>query len=321
MEPATPSGLDGPRDRGEWKRVAGLFALLLAFSAVSPMVLVGLPFVLLVLLLPIRRLGALGLAALVLVLTLGGSPPSGLWYAERGWSLLLGGWFVALTLRWPKVAFAPRAMGAAFGALATGAVFFAARPMAWAVLDWKIGERIRAGVATALQTIQAVQGGEALSPALTDAVYSTAESQAVLFPALIGLVSIGALGVAWWMYVRVAQGRKGALGPLKDFRFNDHLVWLFVAGLMALIVGTEGLWNRAGSNAVLFMGALYALRGAAVVLFVNGGISALGVVAVTLGMIFLAPALILGALVIGLGDTWLDIRTRAARAEDAGRRT
>jgi hypothetical protein len=321
VEPATPSGQDGPLDRSEWKRAAGLFALLLAFSAVSPIVLVGLPFVLLVLLLPIRRLGALGLAGLVLVLTIGGSPPSGLWYAERGWSLLVGGWFVALTMRWPTVAFASRAMGAAFGSLATSVVFFAVRPMSWAVLDWRMGERIRQGVTTALQTIQALQGGDTLSPVLADAVYSTAESQAVLFPALIGLVSIGALGVAWWLYVRVAQGARGALGPLKDFRFNDHLVWLFVAGLMALIVGTEGLWNRAGSNAVLFMGALYALRGAAVVLFVNGGISALGVVAVTLGMIFLAPALIFGALVIGLGDTWLDIRTRAARAADAGRRT
>ena len=321
MEPATPSGQDGPRDRGEWKRAAGFFAFLLAFSTVSPMVLVGLPFVFLVLLLPIRRLGALGLAAMVLILTMGGSPASGLWYAERGWSLLLGGWFVALTLRWPGRTFASRAMGAAFGSIATAALFFAARPMAWAVLDWRIGVRIRQGVATALQTIQAVQGGDALSPTLADAVYSTAESQAVLFPALMGLASIAALGVAWWMYVRVAQGTKGALGPLKDFRFNDHLVWLFVAGLMALIVGTEGLWTRVGSNAVLFMGALYALRGAAVVLFVNGGISALGVVAVTLGMIFLAPALIFGALVIGLGDTWLDIRTRAARAADAGRRT
>lgn len=321
MEPATPSGPDGPRDRGEWKRAAGLFALLLAFSTISPMVLVGIPFVMLVLLLPIRRLGALGLAALILVLTIGGSDPSGLWYAERGWSLLVGGWFVALTLRWPQVAFAPRALGAALGSLATGVVFFSVRPMAWAVIDWRVGERIREGVSTALQTIQAVQGGDALSPALTEAVYATADSQAVLFPALIGLASIGALGVAWWMYVRVAQGGSGALGPLKDFRFNDHLVWLFVAGLMALIAGTEGLWNRAGSNAVLFMGALYALRGAAVVLFVNGGISALGMVAVTLGMIFLAPALIFGALVIGLGDTWLDIRTRAARAADAGRRT
>lgn len=319
MEPVTPSAPAGPRDPGEWKRAAALFLLLLAFSTISPMVLVGLPFVLLVLLLPIRRLGALGLAAMVLILSISGSAPSGLWYAERGWALLIGGWFVALTLRWPATGFATRALSAAMGALATAGLFFSVRPMAWAVLDWRFGERIRAGVSTALTTIDALQGGDGVPGSLREAVYATAETQAVLLPALVGLSSMAALGVAWWLYVRVAQGRQGALGPVKDFRFNDHLVWLFVAGLLALIVGTEGLWTRAGSNAVLFMGALYALRGAAVVLFVNGGISALGVVAVTLGMVFLAPALLLGALVIGLGDTWLDIRTRAARAADAGR--
>lgn len=315
--PAAPQTPDG--DRREWKRAVGLFLLLLAFSSISPMVLVGLPFVLLVLLLPIRRFGALGLAALVLVLSLGTQDATGLWYAERGWALLVGGWFVALTLRWPAARFSARGMGAAAGALLTTTAWFAVKPVAWSVLDWRMGERIREGVATAMQTVQLVRGGDPVPTALADAVYSTAETQALLFPALVALSSVAALGVAWWMYVRVALGRKGALGPLKDFRFNDHLVWLFVGGLLALLAGAGELWTRAGSNAVLFMGALYALRGAAVVLFVNGGISALGVLAVTLGMLFLAPAVLVGALVIGLGDTWLDIRTRAARTADAGR--
>lgn len=315
--PTPPATQDG--SRGEWKRALALFLLLLAFSSVSPMVLVGMPFVLLVLLLPIRKFGALGLAALILVLSLGAQDSTGLWYVERGWALLVGGWFVALTLRWPASGFSTRGLGAAAGALLTTGAWFAVRPMAWSVLDWRVGERIRQGVTAAMETMQLVRGGEPVPTPLAEAVYSTAESQALLFPALISLSSVAALGVAWWMYVRVALGRKGALGPLKDFRFNDHLVWLFVGGLLALLLGAGELWTRAGSNAVLFMGALYALRGAAVVLFVNGGISALGVVLVTLGMLFLAPALLVGALVIGLGDTWLDIRTRAARSAEAGR--
>ncbi|WP_405284532.1 DUF2232 domain-containing protein [Gaopeijia maritima] len=307
------------RDRGEWKRAFALFLLLLAFSSVSPMILVGLPFALLVLLLPIRRFGALALAALVLMLAFGARDPSGLWYAERGWAVLLGGWFAGLTLRWPASRFTARGLGAAVGASVTAGVWFAVRPTAWAVLDWRIGERIRQGSSAAMQTMQLVRGGEPVPQNLADAVYTTAESQALLFPALVALTSFAALGVAWWMYVRVALGRVGALGPLKDFRFNDHLVWLFVAGLLTLLLGAGELWTRAGSNAVLFMGALYTLRGAAVLLFVNGGISALGIAVVTLGMLFLAPALIVGALVIGLGDTWLDIRARAARAAEADR--
>jgi hypothetical protein len=314
---ASPPGGDAG-DRGEGWRVAGLIALLFAFSTISTTVLIGLPFVLLVLLLPARRFGALLLAALMLVLIVGGSGTSGLWYAERGWGMLVGGWFAALTLRRPEAPVSQRAMLSALGATGTAIVYFAVRPMAWGVVDWRVAERIRLGVRTTLEAIEALRG-EAVSPTLVDAVQATAETQAQLFPALVALASMAGLGVAWWLYTRLALGRRGALGPLAQFRFNDQWVWLFVGGLLALILGFGELWTRAGSNAVLFMGALYALRGAAVVLFVNGGISALGVVTLALGMMFLAPVILAGALVIGLGDTWLDIRTRASRTVDAGR--
>ncbi|MBT8404297.1 MAG: hypothetical protein KJP18_10585, partial [Gemmatimonadetes bacterium] len=65
MRPSVaPSGGDAG-DRGEGWRVAGLIALLFAFSTISTAVLIGLPFVLLVLVLPARRIGALLLAALM----------------------------------------------------------------------------------------------------------------------------------------------------------------------------------------------------------------------------------------------------------------
>ena len=58
------------------------------------------------------------------------------------------------------------------------------------------------------------------------------------------------------------------------------------------------------------MGALYALRGAAVVLFLNGGLSLLGGVLVALAMVLMAPVVLAAALLIGLSDTWLDVRTK-----------
>ena len=37
-------------------------------------------------------------------------------------------------------------------------------------------------------------------------------------------------------------------------------------------------------------------------------------IGLALGLIFLPPVILMGALVIGLGDTWLDLRARARAA-------
>ena len=109
---------------------------------------------------------------------------------------------------------------------------------------------------------------------------------------------------------RYPGGDDQGLLPLREFRFNDHLVWLFVGGLVLVLMGGEGL-DRAGSNAVVFMSGLYALRGAAVVAFFGAGKSLLSVVFLVLALLFVWPVVAIGALVIGLGDTWLDLRARA----------
>jgi hypothetical protein len=57
---------------------------------------------------------------------------------------------------------------------------------------------------------------------------------------------------------------------------------------------------------------LYALRGAAVFLFVSGGLSLFGYFAFVVGLVLAAPVLIGVAMLIGIGDTWLDIRSRAS---------
>jgi hypothetical protein len=43
----------------------------------------------------------------------------------------------------------------------------------------------------------------------------------------------------------------------------------------------------------------------------SAGQSALSAVLLVLGLVFVAPVMMIGALVIGLGDTWLDLRARA----------
>ncbi len=75
-------------------------------------------------------------------------------------------------------------------------------------------------------------------------------------------------------------------------------------------MGSSDAWSEAGTNALVFMGALYALRGAAVVVFLYGGLNLLGMIVFLFGLLFVAPIVIMAAMVIGIGDTWLDLRSR-----------
>ena len=97
---------------------------------------------------------------------------------------------------------------------------------------------------------------------------------------------------------------------LREFRFNDQMIWVFIGGLLLLALTLGDGWTRLGHNTVLVMGALYAVRGAAVMLFLNGGLTALGGMVLAAITLLIAPVLVAGALLVGLGDTWLDVRTR-----------
>ncbi len=135
-------------------------------------------------------------------------------------------------------------------------------------------------------------------------------------PAFLGLSSLSGLAVAWWGYVRLSAGSGLGLGPLRDFRFNDHLVWLFLIGVALIVFGAGEGWTSGGGNAVVFMGGLYAMRGAAVLLFLSGGLTGLGFLFLIVGMLFLWPVLIPGALLVGVGDTWFDLRSKAQAIAD-----
>ncbi len=313
-----PSAAASPTSPGHgWLRALGLFLVVAVTSVAQPPVLVALPFVVLAVVLGVRRPAAFAGLGIAVALALMWGPWDGMGYVERAWALVLGGWFTALTLRRPELRFTTRALGAVAGAGATVALLVLGREGTWGVVNWAVSERVSRSVNAFLLTVanvRAVQGGEALPAAVVSAFDQTAREVVTFFPAMLGLASIAALGVAWWTYLRLDRGDDRGIGTLSEFRFNDHLVWVFIGGLVLLVVTWGGALGRVGSNAVVFMGALYALRGAAVVLFLSGGLSFLGFVLLAFGLIFVAPVLLVGAMIIGLGDTWLDIRARAAAA-------
>ncbi len=150
------------------------------------------------------------------------------------------------------------------------------------------------------------------------------------FPALLALQSLAALALAWALYHRLSRTRIGPpVAPLREFRFNDQLVWGLIAGLTVLLLpavapsraGGVGMLRSFGVNLVVFFLSLYALRGLGVISWVLSqrtvwilvGLSVLLAqipmmqTIATSGLLSLVTA----AGLLGLADTWFDWRRLA----------
>jgi hypothetical protein len=166
-------------------------------------------------------------------------------------------------------------------------------------------------------------------PLLADLPSKTEEELATLskagraiFPALLALESLAALALAWATYHRLSRTRLGApLRPLRDFRFNDQLVWGLIVGLTIILVPTLTTLRGTGKNLLVFFGALYAMRGFGVLtwfmapgsLGITIAVGCLLLFTPVLNAFAMVAFLMLGvaALALGLGDTWADWRRRA----------
>ena len=310
--PVSPLPLDqSPRDPGKgWRRATLLAVVSLVTAVVQPSVLMAVPFLALAAVFGLGGVATALVAGLAMVVVVGGMPGDGLWFIERAWAVLAAGFFVAITLLRPAADFSTRALGAVTGAAAVSAGVLGLRAGAWTTIDFTVRERMMGGADNAIEAMRLLRGGDAVPATLVASLYEVVESQVSVFPALLALGTMGALGAAWWAYRRLRAGDDQGIGPLAGFRFNDHLVWLFIGALLMLVSRGGDLVARFGANVAVFMGALYAVRGAAVVMALSGGLSAFGYVLVAMGLLFLPPLVLTGALVIGIGDTWLDARTR-----------
>lgn len=302
-----------------WAAVAGLALATAVLSVVQPALLMFVPLGLLFVALPPRRPVLLALGAFIGWLALRGAPVANpLWYFERGWVLLLGAWFVVMVALLPGWRFLPRALGALAATAATAAVFLIVNRGGFAILDTAIAEHLRASASQALAVWQGTAGADGVREDISRTVYAVAEFQGRLFPALLALASLAALGVAWWAFGRVARGDVQPLGRLREFRFRDELVWLFIAGLLLLLLPLNQLATRAGENVLMFMAVLYALRGAAVLVVIGGAPGPLGLVIGALLVVFLYPFVMATTFLVGLSDTWLDIRARRQASSTPG---
>jgi hypothetical protein len=251
--------------------------------------------------------------------------PSGTQYDQmaRGWAVLLAASFGLVSLWSTAMPFFSRALFSVGFAVGIGFLLALSSPSGIARFQHAGGEEVTRRVGAAIQEIEQNRAtpewkqlaarfpvfdklnddGESMMRQMPD--FSTP-----MLPALLALESLAALGLGWAVYQRLAPGRIGPpLGPLSEFRFNDQLVWgLAVGATLSLLPAFEQAKN-AGYNLLLFFGALYLIRGIGVLVWMSRGRY---IYIFILGLI--PQVFLIVTLVLGLGDTWLDIRRRVRPA-------
>jgi len=187
--------------------------------------------------------------------------------------------------------------------------FVAGRGMSWGLLAWET----RRQVSFAERSIV-----EAMKPETMATLYAMYEPMVrVLSTARPGLEVLGALAAlaaAWQWHVRTAREPLGPpLAPFRQFRIADGAVWGVVLATTVWIISAKVPGLRiAALNAGLVLGALYILRGAAVLgaaavtLAIPAWVQATAIVSGLLFAAVTAP----GLAILGVSDTWLEFRRR-----------
>ncbi len=241
----------------------------------------------------------------------------------QGWTLLLAAGFGVASLLTPGQRFLIRALAAV--GIATVISFGAAISTPNGVasvrsaVKGEVGRRTEGtiSVVNEMAASPVWRSAAARNPSLDSMVAaneadlrSMGDRSARTAPAVIALESLVALALAWSMYHRLSGAALGPrLGALRDFRFNDQLVWGLAVGATIFFLPVFADGKDAGLNLLVFFGALYLLRGVGVLSFMTRSRWAATLLIV---MTIFAP-LLLGAVAlgIGVGDTWMDWRTRA----------
>src|SRR4029078_117936 len=224
-----------------------------------------------------RMFMAVAWVALGAAMTAQSTPPNAFSNLVRGWSLLLAGSFGLVCLFGDRRPLFSRAILALGITLVIATVMSLSGPVtvlqATKIVADEISRRNAMTMATMNTFIQtnaklwsdlsAKVPAFATLPAETEKeLVSVSGWGLAVFPSLLALQSLAALALAWATYHRLSRARLGApLRPLKEFRFNDQLIWGLIVCLTIIMLPTLTSVRGIGRNLIVFFGALYAVRG------------------------------------------------------------
>ncbi len=319
------AGSPGRGGRG-WGALIALVLTATLWPGFNPVALLGFPAALLLLFLPPRALPQRTVALLAIGVAAWGLIGDPLVLLNAGWAAVLAVWFLVAVYALPRAGFMLRAVTATAASGATAVVVALLRPDLLSATERGIGLVLRSLRDATVAGWKA--RGQKVPPGAVEMLDRFFAGWSFIAPAVAALASIAALAAAWWVYRRLQDAEARPLAPVREFRFPDELVWLAIGGIaLVLIPRLNADAQRVGANLLVFMGALYALRGVAVLTALTragmgaGGFLLVAVVAVLMGGEVLAAMImvaVLATVLVGLTDTWLDLRARVARLGGPG---
>jgi hypothetical protein len=314
--PVPPISKSPFRSISGWGTTVILAVLTAALSVINPTLLIFVPLSFLLVAMPPRRTWLVVIGALLLAMTFVGRDENAIWWFGRGWTLILSAWFLVTVALMPQLSLTMRAVTSVGGAAASAALLFLVNRASWQNVDWTIAQQLRSGGAQIRSFWTARMQNEAVADEMGKAVDRFLEWQAAGYPAMLALASMTGLVLSWWLWRRLVAQELRPVGRLRDFRFSDHMVWIVVAGIMLVVLPSGAAFTRTGANLLVFMAALYLLRGFAVLLTMFGTPTVLGAVFGAFIFLLLYPIVMATTLIVGLTDTWLDLRARRLTRQD-----
>ena len=132
-----------------------------------------------------------------------------------------------------------------------------------------------------------------------------------LYPGILVITALVGGWLAWGWYHRIAVRPLGPPPrPISALRFNDHLVWALITALGLTLFTGPGTTALVASNLLFVLGALYWARGLAITRYAMARLPAPPLFKVAVTAFLVLPLAFGGWLLLGVADTWLDIRRR-----------